>query len=123
MAACEFCTGTHYLSDSPEMGPCICCTPEAMQRRDRTITALLEPPKLSPLELLDTLEASVSTIRDAFAQAERRTDEANETIVDARALLSDYFVSVGMDADPVTIENRALAAVWDGLYVVDYTDE
>ena len=28
--ACSFCTGTHWLNDTPGLGPCVCCTPDAV---------------------------------------------------------------------------------------------
>ena len=28
---CSFCTGSHYLSDNRDLGPCVCVTPEAMR--------------------------------------------------------------------------------------------
>lgn len=74
MAKCEFCTGTHYLADTPELGPCVCCTPEAMQRRDRTIEALTKPK--SVVEMLDELESSIDGIRNHIVTLEMERDAA-----------------------------------------------
>lgn len=109
MAACDFCTGTHYLSDMPDLGPCVCCTPEAMQRRDRTIKELTAPPPPpGPVEALDLAEANINTAREAFAKLETFSDEYR---ADVRAAFADYLVSIGMDAAPVTFESPALAAL------------
>lgn len=73
MPVCSLCTGTHYLSDVPELGPCpACCTPEAMQRLDRTIDALTRP--MSAIEVLDQLESAVVVIRDHIARVEAERD-------------------------------------------------
>lgn len=81
--ACDFCTGTHYLSDQPAMGPCVCCTPEALQRaealltkRDATITAMSAPKSLP--ELLDELDGIVTDVRDRMAELERASEEREE---------------------------------------------
>lgn len=35
--ACPYCTGSHWLMDSPGMGPCVCLTPEALQAAERAL--------------------------------------------------------------------------------------
>ena len=74
MAACDCCTGTHYLNDVPDLGPCVCCTPENMQRRDRTIAALSAPK--GPVELLDELESAIDGLRAYIAGLEMERDAA-----------------------------------------------
>jgi hypothetical protein len=108
---CDFCTGTHYLSDQPAMGPCVCCTPEALQRaealltkRDATITAMSAPKSLP--ELLDELDGIVTDVRDRMAELERERDEheAEMAEIDARDVpgaLQAYLVSLGLAASPV----------------------
>lgn len=72
MAACPCCTGTHYLNDTPDLGPCICCTPENMQKLDRTIHELTKPP--GPIEWLDMLEAGIDGVRSHIATVEAERD-------------------------------------------------
>ena len=33
-AACEYCTGSHWLNDLPDLGQCVCCTPENMTAQE-----------------------------------------------------------------------------------------
>lgn len=120
MATCTNCTGTHYLMDDPALGPCLCCTPEAMQARDRTIKALTDPKPLT--EQLDELEGMVSDIRDAYREAETRADEAETraeeaeaALTDTAALVSQYLVSLGLPAQPVTMEAGPLRTVCESV--------
>lgn len=113
MATCTNCTGTHYLMDDPALGPCLCCTPEAMQARDRTIKALTDPKALT--EQLDELEGMVSDIRDAYREAETRADEAEAALTDTAALVSQYLVSLGLPAQPVTMEAGPLRTVCESV--------
>lgn len=39
-APCDYCTGSHYLQDVKILGPCFCCTPEAMQVQDAALAHL-----------------------------------------------------------------------------------
>jgi multidrug efflux pump subunit AcrA (membrane-fusion protein) len=140
MAACDFCTGTHYLSDTPALGPCVCCTPENMQKRDRTIAALCDDPELprlrarvaeleatqrqtekaddakSAVELLDAAEAAIGRARDMVASAEREREKARAERYEWRRglaeKLADYFVSIGLPAVPVTVDNAHLAELY-----------
>jgi hypothetical protein len=110
---CDYCTGSHYLSDMPDMGPCVCCTPEALQRaeatlakRERTIDAMSAPKSLP--ELLDELEGIASDVRTAHADLTRERDEALATLADAKGALSAHFVEQGQEANPVVTPTGAL---------------
>ncbi len=99
MAKCDFCTGTHYLSDDVGLGPCVCCTPEALQRveatlakRDETIAALAADKSLP--ELLDELDGIASQVRDRMAELEKEAAEIEPALV-------DYLVSIGQPSAPV----------------------
>jgi hypothetical protein len=114
---CEYCTGTHYLSDLPDLGACVCCTPEALQcaeatlaKRDATIKAMSEPKTLP--EMLDELEGVVSDVRERLAELEREAEEreaAWEPVADVAPALANYLVSINMDAAPVTLPPGPLA--------------
>ena len=104
--ACEYCTGTHYLSDDPELGPCVCCTPEALQtaratlaKREATIAAMSERKTLP--ELLDELEGIASDTRTRLAELEAEAAEREATLAQAEPALLAYLRAEGMDAPPV----------------------
>lgn len=109
MAACDYCTGTYYLSDTPDLGPCVCCTPEAMQKRDRTIEALTAPRPV--IERLDELESAIPEIRDEIARLAREETDAADAAADAAAALSTYLVSIGLPSHPINVESEELAAL------------
>jgi hypothetical protein len=103
----QLCTGTHYLSDTPEMGACPgCCTPEAMQRLDRTIAALTAPKSFS--ESLDELEGMVSDLRDSYREIEAERDSLAGIEAEFAERMARYLVSIGQPANPVTLEAGAL---------------
>lgn len=102
--SCEFCSGTFYLLDQPGLGPCACCTPEAMAR------------------LVAARQVTADRIRTYRARAERRVqseiDDYNSLWDDAAAAcdaLQAYFVRWGFPADPVTLPDPHLWAVWRAL--------
>jgi hypothetical protein len=98
----DLCTGTHYLSDIPELGACpACCTPEAMQKLDRTVAALAAPKSFS--EQLDELEGMVSDIRTAYREIERERDELQDCVMEAPADLRAYLATTEHGANPVTL--------------------
>lgn len=104
--ACDHCTGTHYLSDTPGLGACVCCTPEALQRaeallakREATIAAMSERKTLA--ELLDELEGIASDTRTRLAELEAEAEEREATLAEAEPALQAYLVSLGMAATPV----------------------
>ena len=101
MAKCDNCTGTHYLNDVPDFGPCTCCTPSEMQKRDRTIEALTAPKSLD--ELLDELEGLASDVRNAYAEAQRERDEAAGENDAMRVALVTYLATQEVGANPVTL--------------------
>ena len=103
---CEYCTGTHYLSDTPELGPCVCCTPEALQRteatlakRDATIKAMSERKTLP--EMLDELEGVASDVRTRLAELEAEAEERETVLAAAEPALLAFLVAEGMAAPPV----------------------
>ena len=105
-SACDYCTGTHYLSDTPGLGACVCCTPEALQRaeallskREATIAAMSERKTLA--ELLDELEGIASDTRTRLAELEAEAEEREATLAEAEPALQAYLVSLGMAATPV----------------------
>lgn len=119
MANCplSLCTGTHYLADTPDLGPCPgCCTPAAMQKLDRTITALVEPKPFT--EQLDELEGMASQIRDAYRALEQERDAAEEQLATAMARLADYLVSVGHPANPCALPPGPLRELCAALDVI-----
>lgn len=110
----NLCTGTHYLADSPELGACpSCCTPEAMQRLDRTVAALTAPKPFS--EQLDELEGMVSTMRDTYRGLEIERDDALEAVADATAALQGYLSESGHTSAPVTLPPGALRGLCETL--------
>lgn len=116
-AKCEHCTGTHYLSDMPDLGPCVCCTPEALQRaetalaaRDRTVAALTAEPPLS-----ERIDHAIAALTDAQAEIESREHAAGEKDKEIEALGEDvdnivaalraYLPTVGFAPSPITTTN------------------
>lgn len=89
---CPCCTGSRYLSDNVEFGPCICVTPGNMILLEQERDALLEQE----------------------CNAERILAPLVERLPDVAAAFADYLANgLGMDANPVTIENQYLAALAD----------
>ncbi len=126
MAACDFCDGkSHYLSNDPALGPCVCCTPENMQKRDRTIEALTalpaEPEKKIPdgahdiyaprtvFARLGLLEAELGRLRVDMSRQRNARTEGRGNVASA---LADYFVSLGLPAVPVTLDPGPLADLY-----------
>lgn len=83
--ACPCCTGSHHLADQPELGPCVCCTPEAMHALETELG-----------ELTDQINA---------------TEEDTESLADAAAHLRTYLVRQGFSANPVTLADPDLWAL------------
>lgn len=113
---CDYCTGSHYLSDVPGLGPCACCTPEALQRveglltkRDETIKAMSAAKTLP--ELLDEMEGLATDVRDRMAELENQREDDAEQIADAIAALQNHLVSIGLDARPVVTPDGPLGVL------------
>ena len=100
--ACPCCTGSHYLSDNKEFGPCLCVTPEA----------------------LTAAEAQRDDLLEGTGLAERLVVEMLEAVKEARAAFANFLVnSQGLDANPVTIDDPWLAELADLLDRMEPTEE
>jgi hypothetical protein len=93
MPDCQFCTGSHYLSDMADLGPCVCCTPEA-------------------------LTAAESFMGEEGFNA-KMVEETRERIDDVIDAMTIYLVSIGLAADPVTIGQPELHDLADKLSRLD----
>lgn len=139
---CEYCIGSHWLADNEALGPCVCCTPEALQaledaldeayvalgRRLRTagdddLTAAIEFARTTINEAWGMVNAALElrsdhdhgkdvTLADKIDEA---LDKAAETDGDAQEHLANYLVSVGLPVDPVTLDNPHLMALYEAL--------
>lgn len=106
---CPHCTGSHYLADTPDLGPCVCCTPaaltaasDALQRAEATVATLTADKPM--LAMLDELEGMCGTIRDRYVEMEAERDELREDQTNAAVALAEYLVSIGLPAEPVTLD-------------------
>lgn len=110
---CEFCNDTFDLAGNPELGPCVCCTPQAMRdlremyedaeedvkRQQETINALDED-----IEALQkTNEEHADTI-DNYETAEAERAEA-------WPLLIAYLDTFGIPSTSVRYDNPELDAL------------
>lgn len=118
MSDCTHCTGSHYLADDTGLGPCVCCTPEALQRaekalaaRNKTIEALTAEKSL--IGKLDELIESLTDVRDEVSALKNDAASASEETADVRAALRTYLSTQGHGDNPVTVAGMpdALAAL------------
>ena len=97
---CTFCTGSHYMADEPLFGPCACCTPEAL---------------LAVEENVDDLITHLAVYRE-------KCDDMDALVDEVFAALIDYFVSIGLPAYPVVIDQKKLAALAQAIDDADDMD-
>lgn len=88
---CPFCSGSRYLSDLRELGPCVCVTPESVR------------------ELHGQLRAAGQRI----AELEGITDgTVEDDLAHAQEAMSRYFSRMGFGRDPVVIDDPDLREAW-----------
>lgn len=98
--SCPLCTGSHYLSDNPALGPCVCLTPESIDHFQKIAFENWQDMVGARLEL-HGLEIQFEKLR---------------------AAVGDYLVnSLGLPANPVTIDDQYLAELHDQIDYLDTT--
>lgn len=139
---CPYCTGSHFLNDTPGLGPCVCCTPEALEAAEVEAAGLQEQLDHANLRLTEAWEAiggqregmsladaiveGVKAIVAAANEYDPHWDslgdvaeivaEAVEAIPDAADAFRSYLVSIGQPANPVTLADPHLQAMADALF-------
>lgn len=123
---CPYCTGSHFLNDTPGLGPCVCCTPEALEAAEVEAAGLqeqLDHANERLMEAWDRILENPDVRREGKSLAEA-TDEAldfayakgeGERLAATDAFRS-YLVSIGLSANPVTLADPHLQAMADALF-------
>jgi len=110
MADCPHCDGDGWILNTPELGPCVCVTPERVQAlRDALGEAREEVTRLTDVEAIQGAE--ILRQIDELADLEG----ADEALATARAALAAYLVSIGLPAAPMVGLSPELAALLDAL--------
>lgn len=124
---CEYCTGSRWLSDMPDLGPCVCCTPENMAALEARIAVLEGPETPAPETPLETLRAALSELDDALLlvqNARESLDEAtrevegeveglDEVLAEAKPALQAHLVHLGFAAEPTRTGDENLDRLAD----------
>lgn len=138
---CPYCTGSHFLNDTPGLGPCVCCTPEALEAAELEAAGLQEQLDHANRRLREAWEAvggqrEGMSLADAIVQDDalvwaelgevsdghlpqavrRHLDSWTGPMADAADAFRSYLVSIGQPANPVTLADRHLQAMADALF-------
>ena len=83
MTACAWCTGSHWLQDTPEFGPCTCCTPAALTAAENDVGQLQDQISRVQEELVETtaemdeIAAELQRWEDGPDYAQTRADDVH----------------------------------------------
>lgn len=84
---CDFCTGSYWLSDTPTLGPCVCCTPDNMQALEAMWVD-------TERELREAHEGQEAAIKSGVASFQEASNHYAGIIATARDHLQRYFQRV-----------------------------
>lgn len=111
---CEYCTGSRWLSDLRDLGPCVCCTPENMAALEARIVELEGPDLPAPETPLDSLRAALAeldgaillvqnareSLDEATREVEGEVETLGEVLAEAKPALQAHLVHLGFAAEP-----------------------
>lgn len=126
---CPYCSGTFWLNDTRAHGPCVCCTPEAMEALEALeverdgLTEQLDHANTRLGEAWDKVLENPDVQREGKSLAEA-TDQALDLayeqgqaeIAAARDAFQRWLIRNGLPAVPVRLDDPDLDALADALF-------
>lgn len=100
--ACVYCSGTRWLQDNPDLGPCDCVTPDNMEALEAEIGGLM-------MARATTAERIGAWRR--YKEGFYNTAELADALEAAADALQRYLVKWGFPSDPIALRDPDLMAL------------